>query len=298
MTRISTCIITLNCDKTLEICLKSIKHFSDEIVIVDGGSTDNTIDIAKKYADKVFIHKWENNFALQRNKAFQYAKGDWIFIIDSDEFVGNNFGNKMRELIANHKYIGYLFPRAWIIKADDIFHFDRQYTESNPLNPPLQKGEIREGLRRGEFKEGGRQPDRKVSGKTCQTDIPGYITAPPFNQVCMRMIQKNIVNKFQFIAPVHEELMHEFYPDVGRGRFAVTRTLPIYHLCLLKSREERLNTVKYYESLKTNGGMPELYLYEDYNYETELLDTTNMPDYALEFINAKTCLKEREVVKI
>jgi len=74
-----------NEEANLPRCLESIRGIVDEIVIVDTGSTDNTIDIARSYGAKVYEHPWQDDFSLHRNQSLDYATGDWVLIIDADE---------------------------------------------------------------------------------------------------------------------------------------------------------------------------------------------------------------------
>jgi glycosyltransferase involved in cell wall biosynthesis len=71
--------------ENLPRCLESIKDFVDEIIVVDTGSKDNTVEIAKSFGAKVYHHPWENNFSTHRNQSISYATGDWLLIIDADE---------------------------------------------------------------------------------------------------------------------------------------------------------------------------------------------------------------------
>lgn len=93
---LSICMIVKNEEKNLSRCLKSLtkltKYINSELIIVDTGSTDDTVDIAKQYTDKVYIHTWNNDFAAMRNISIAYSKGDWILIIDADEEVENAAG--------------------------------------------------------------------------------------------------------------------------------------------------------------------------------------------------------------
>ena len=82
--RISTCILAKNEEKTLKDCLESIKTISDEIIIVDNGSTDNTVKIAEKFGCKI-INSPNTVIDEGRNLYLEKAKSDWIFIIDADE---------------------------------------------------------------------------------------------------------------------------------------------------------------------------------------------------------------------
>ena len=82
---ISACMIVRNEEKLLPECLESIRDWVDEIIIVDTGSTDATIDIARQYGARIFEQPWSNDFSKHRNYSMVQATGDWLFIIDADE---------------------------------------------------------------------------------------------------------------------------------------------------------------------------------------------------------------------
>ncbi|GEM_PF-356443 len=90
---LSVAMIVKNEEKNLDRCLKALKSLDNilkyEIVIVDTGSEDDTINIAKKYTNKVYKKLWTNNFAEMRNISIDYCKGDWILILDADEALEN-----------------------------------------------------------------------------------------------------------------------------------------------------------------------------------------------------------------
>ncbi len=96
---ISCCMIVKNEEAFLDQCLKSVKDYVDEIVIVDTGSTDQTVDIARKYTDKIYFHPWEGSFSKARNQAMSYATKDWIFVIDADEEMLQSSGQKIRQVV-------------------------------------------------------------------------------------------------------------------------------------------------------------------------------------------------------
>ncbi|RLB04217.1 MAG: glycosyltransferase, partial [Deltaproteobacteria bacterium] len=83
--RLSVCMIVKNEEKMLPKCLESIREVADEIIIVDTGSTDNTVAIAESFGAKVYFHPWEKDFSKHRNQSLSYATGDWILQIDADE---------------------------------------------------------------------------------------------------------------------------------------------------------------------------------------------------------------------
>ena len=83
---ITAVLIALNEEKRLEAALKSVQGLASEIVVVDGGSTDGTVRLAKRYTDKVFERTW-TNFADQKNFANARATRPWILSLDADERV-------------------------------------------------------------------------------------------------------------------------------------------------------------------------------------------------------------------
>ena len=89
--KLSICMMVKNEEKFLDKCLTHLKEFmrniDSELIIVDTGSEDSTVDIAKQYTDRVYFHKWNNNFSEMRNITISYATGEWIFIIDADEML-------------------------------------------------------------------------------------------------------------------------------------------------------------------------------------------------------------------
>jgi len=84
MAKISACIISLNEEDKIEDCLKSLLPVVDEIIIVDSNSTDNTIQIAEKYTNKIFRHDF-SGYGKQKNWAADKANHDWIISLDCDE---------------------------------------------------------------------------------------------------------------------------------------------------------------------------------------------------------------------
>ena len=85
--RLSVCMITKNEEKFLDQCLKSLKNVADEIIIIDTGSTDETIQIANQHGAQVGYFEWCDDFAAARNVSIAHATGDWILILDADEEI-------------------------------------------------------------------------------------------------------------------------------------------------------------------------------------------------------------------
>jgi len=94
---LSVCMMVRDEAKNLDRCLSAIKDFADEIIVVDTGSVDDSIEICKRYGATVYEHPWEN-FSVHRNQSIGYATKEWIMIYDADEeFVGN--GMKLKQAL-------------------------------------------------------------------------------------------------------------------------------------------------------------------------------------------------------
>src|SRR6185369_12004138 len=88
--KLSVVLITHNEERNLGRTLESVKPLvaggQGEIIVVDSGSTDRTVEIAESYGAKVFVEPWKG-FAAQKNSALDKATGDWILSLDADEEV-------------------------------------------------------------------------------------------------------------------------------------------------------------------------------------------------------------------
>ena len=85
--RVSLCMIVKNEERFLRNCLASVAGVADEIVIVDTGSTDGTLDIARAFGAKIIEHAWNDDFSTARNVSLAHATGDWALWLDADEEI-------------------------------------------------------------------------------------------------------------------------------------------------------------------------------------------------------------------
>jgi tetratricopeptide (TPR) repeat protein len=102
---LSFCAIVKNEEKMLARCLYSVKDAVDEIIILDTGSTDKTIEIAQQFGAKIYHFNWGDDFAAARNESLKYAKCDWILVLDADEILAPDIIPQIRQVIQNQDLI-------------------------------------------------------------------------------------------------------------------------------------------------------------------------------------------------
>jgi tetratricopeptide (TPR) repeat protein len=94
----SLCMIVKDEESMLGQCLEAVKDHVDEIVVVDTGSTDRTIEIAREHGARVLETTWTGDFSAARNVSFDAATSDWILYLDADEVLADGDGPRLREL--------------------------------------------------------------------------------------------------------------------------------------------------------------------------------------------------------
>jgi glycosyltransferase involved in cell wall biosynthesis len=111
---LSVCIITRDEEANILRTLQSVKSFADEIIVVDSGSTDKTVALAKSCGAKVFVEEWKG-FARQKNSALDKATGEWILSLDADEEVSPELAASIQALLkapqAASAFDGYMVAR-------------------------------------------------------------------------------------------------------------------------------------------------------------------------------------------
>ncbi|WP_058485989.1 glycosyltransferase [Defluviitalea phaphyphila] len=129
---LSIVMMVKNEEKYLDRCLTSLKpildSISSELIILDTGSTDKTVEIAKKHTNKVYYHPWENDFAKMRNISISYAKGEWLFILDADEMIDNP--ETIIEFFKTNKYKKY---RTCVLKIKNFLDSKEKHWNIVPI---------------------------------------------------------------------------------------------------------------------------------------------------------------------
>lgn len=104
----SVIIITKNEAANIEDCLKSVA-WADEIIVVDSGSTDKTVELSRLYTDKVIVTDWPG-YGAQKQRALEMATGDWVLSIDADERVTPELQQEILTTLPNSAYDAFEIP--------------------------------------------------------------------------------------------------------------------------------------------------------------------------------------------
>ncbi len=105
--RVSLCMMVRNEESCLERCLRSALPAVDEIVVVDTGSTDRTVEIASSFGAKVIEFPWNGSFSEPRNAGLKECTGDWILVLDADEELAPGSAEKIREAVQDPTVAAY-----------------------------------------------------------------------------------------------------------------------------------------------------------------------------------------------
>jgi glycosyltransferase involved in cell wall biosynthesis len=105
---LTVCIIAKNEAANIRNCLESVK-WADEIIVLDSGSVDDTVSIAKEFTSKVFSTDWQG-FGIQKQRALELATSTWVLNLDADEFISQDLQLVIRSSIENNSIDGYRVP--------------------------------------------------------------------------------------------------------------------------------------------------------------------------------------------
>lgn len=124
---LSVVLITLNAERTLSETLASVSSWADEIVLVDSGSTDNTLLIAQSYGCRVF-HRSFDGFGPQKQFAIEQATHDWVLLLDADEAPDSQLQTSIRQTLAASPDPKQAFslPRSLVFMGHPMHHGGEQ----------------------------------------------------------------------------------------------------------------------------------------------------------------------------
>jgi len=119
---ISVVINTLNEEKNLPFALRSVQTWADEIVVVDMHSDDLTVEIAKSYGAKVYLHDRIQAFDGARSVAVSHAIGDWILLLDADEVIPRPLSQKLIQIASEDAADAVIMPRLNYLLGAPLLH--------------------------------------------------------------------------------------------------------------------------------------------------------------------------------
>jgi glycosyltransferase involved in cell wall biosynthesis len=108
---LSAVILTYNSQEKINKCLESLSGWADEIIVVDGNSTDNTVKIAEELGARVYAHPFLGAFSEERNFGTDKATSKWVLQLDSDEVVTDGFKKLCDQVLPSTKYAAFKFKR-------------------------------------------------------------------------------------------------------------------------------------------------------------------------------------------
>ncbi len=121
----SVVIITFNNQRTIRVVLSAVFAWANEIVVVDSGSSDKTLEIAKEFGCCISYRKFDG-FGKQKHFAVNQAKNDWVFVVDADEVVTLELKNEISYVLREPIYQGFMIPNT-LVFLGKIMRFGREY---------------------------------------------------------------------------------------------------------------------------------------------------------------------------
>lgn len=161
MPRVSVAVIVLNEEERLRACLESVV-WADELIVVDAGSSDKTVTIAREFTDRVHFRAWDG-YGTQKNFALDQCRGDWVLSLDADERVSEALREEIRDTLRDDSgQAGFFVPRRNL--------FQGRWVRHGGLYPDWQLRVFRRG--RGAFVERAVHESVRVDGPTGRLRAP------------------------------------------------------------------------------------------------------------------------------
>lgn len=139
--RLSLCMIAKDEEHNLPRCLNSVKDVVDEIILVDTGSSDRTIEVAERFGARVLRRRWRGSFAKARNCSLEAATGDWILVLDADEELEAGKGPLVRALMDMDDIEAVSFPVVNLVSDGVWTHSESAASARMWRNRPVYRYE-------------------------------------------------------------------------------------------------------------------------------------------------------------
>ena len=225
---LSLCMIVKDEQEFLPDCLESVRNIADQIVIVDTGSIDNTVEIARRYGAKVHYFKWCDDFSAARNESIKYASGDWIFWIDADERLLPESIPELKSMMKyENKPVIYKVHIRNIIKDGQNHSLSNAHRLFNNNRGISFSGRIHEQVSPSVAKLGGEERDSNIGLYHVGYNLEDKQTEEKMGR--NRKLLKNMVREFPNDAYAHYTLA-QYYGIMNNPEKALVHYRKAYDL--------------------------------------------------------------------
>ncbi len=213
-------VITKNEEKNIEACIRAVKGWADEIIVIDGCSADRTREIAENLGAKVITHEFEGSFATERNLVMENASSDWVLHIDADDRVTKDFRSAVDNVLGTE-------PGA------DVYKFRRKnFFLGRFMNSGGWYHYVPNLVKRGSVSFEGALHERPVhSGNISQIDAD--IEHHPFQTISQLVLRHNRYSSLE---------AQKMFEDFGASRLneirknAIRRTFKLFWKMYVKKK--------------------------------------------------------------
>ena len=212
--KISICMIVKNEEKFLPGCLESAKGLAEEIIMVDTGSTDRTMEIAREYGAIIYEHPWQNDFSYHRNQSIDYATGDWILILDADEELDPSEHHMIRSAVRRKDIDAVSFivynkiqgGRTGFLNSHRLFRNKKEYRYSGIVHNQLLMDGITLSTQLKVFHHGYglSEEEMRAKGKRTEKLLEEQLKENPDNAFA----HFNLAQIYRGLAEPEKSLMH------------------------------------------------------------------------------------------
>ena len=130
---LSVCLIVKDEEEVIARCLSCVKKFADEIIVVDTGSADRTVEEVKKFTDKIYFFKWIEDFSAARNFGIEKATCDYVMWLDADDVISEENCRKIKELVDGANFDMAFLPYAAAVEGGEptfVYYRERIFKRS------------------------------------------------------------------------------------------------------------------------------------------------------------------------
>jgi len=202
---LSLCMIVKDEEVNLERFFSRVKGYFSEIIVVDTGSSDRSVEIAKNNGAKVYTKQWNDDFSGARNESLKHARGDWIVVLDADEYLDQENYDRLSKYLRKGKEIAYYLnfkSKVPESKAGAVLINSHPRVFKNGLGITY-KGRIHEQIIESVFKAGG-----KIEPTDVIVEHSGYQNN---GSVRKQKIERNIAILLKEISENPENGIYYFY---------------------------------------------------------------------------------------